>query len=168
MNTDSEAVERRIAADFSDIAMIERMRQGTHTFDFADNSVSSNSVKSPQIFTRFVGEFVGEHNHDIKNSFSMSFASTQPSLASASAIMDSIRLRASGVSNSLSHSLNSFSNFKPAIKSLSAFEKSLVLGSKTPTTDLSLMNNGFDNVFIDLDNYNNKCNANDSFNNYNS
>ncbi|MFH1890454.1 MAG: hypothetical protein ABIJ91_02730, partial [Candidatus Kuenenbacteria bacterium] len=152
VKSDMKTIASDIATEFFNIFMLERMKQQTHTFDFADNFVSSNFIKSPQIFNCLVSKLVCEHNYDeIKNSFSTSSALTQPSFASASAIIESYLACASGDSISLTHLLNScFSNSKLDTNCLKTSINSLLLGSKTPTTDLSLINNGCDNDCIDL------------------
>ncbi|MBU1320713.1 MAG: hypothetical protein KKH67_16175, partial [candidate division Zixibacteria bacterium] len=156
MKSDLDAVCIAIADKLSDIAMLDRMGERTDCFNLANDFVSCNSIKSSQTFLHcLVEKLISEHNHEIKNSFSMSSALTQPSLASASATIDSYLAIAEGELNSLSQSSSSSSD-NLTINSFNAATDSAVLDIKTPTTDLSLMNTGFDNndEFIKLNNKN--------------
>ncbi|MFH1255023.1 MAG: hypothetical protein V1667_00930, partial [bacterium] len=162
MNTNAETILTEMANKFFDTAMMKRMGQEAQTFNFTNDSISGNFIKMAKIFAGVVSKFAGEHSYEIKNSFSISSPLIQLPLASASAIIEAYRSCAAGELNFLSHSSN-LSSVNSNINSSNAATDALVFGSKTPTTDLSLMNNGCDNDKVCIDvNVNNL-----SDNNYN-
>ncbi|MFH1565438.1 MAG: hypothetical protein ABIC82_06425, partial [bacterium] len=163
MKTDAETILAETTGEFFDIPMLKRMIEPGKIAKFIFNfGLDKNRQPQNLLLNFFIDDELKHNNYatDPLRAFLRSLNNSspliQPSLASASAMIEAYRACAAGELNSLSHSSN-LSLVNSNINSSKAATDSLVLGRKTPTMDSSLMSRGCDNcdnlvrVFMDLD-----------------
>ena len=167
--SDMKTVADGIPSKFFNMSVLDGVGQFNKFNKFLFYFVlDSNRQAQNLLFDFFVDDQFEHKNQNLDNLDCLSSLknfspSTQPSLASASATIASYLAHASGDSISSTHLSNSFFSISNLFTNcFKASTNSSVLGNKIPTTDLSLINNGFDNnnESINLDKFNSNYNNN--------